>query len=120
MPYGPHTDEDRERMLATLGIGGVDELFADIPAPLRASRLDLPEPEPELELAARLEGLAAKNRTDLASFLGAGRLSPLDAGGGRPASPAGRVVHGLHARTSPRSARGRSRASTSTSRSSPS
>ncbi len=72
MPYGPHTDEDRERMLATLGIGGVDELFADIPAPLRASRLDLPEPEPELQLAARLEGLAAKNRTDLASFLGAG------------------------------------------------
>ena len=50
----------------------VDELFADIPAPLRASRLDLPEPEPELELAARLEGLAGKNRTDLASFLGAG------------------------------------------------
>jgi len=59
-------------MLATLGIGGVDELFADIPAPLRASRLDLPEPEPELQLAARLEGLAGKNRTNLASFLGAG------------------------------------------------
>ena len=72
MPYGPHTDEDRERMLATLGIGDVDELFADIPAPLRASRLDLPEPEPELQLAARLEALAGRNRTDLASFLGAG------------------------------------------------
>jgi glycine dehydrogenase subunit 1 len=72
MPYGPHTADDRERMLAALGIDNVDELFADIPAPLRASRLDLPEPEPELELAARLEGLAARNRTDLASFLGAG------------------------------------------------
>ena len=72
MPYGPHTADDRERMLAALGIDSVDELFADIPAPLRASRLDLPEPEPELELAARLEGLAARNRTDLASFLGAG------------------------------------------------
>ena len=72
MPYGPHTADDRERMFAALGIDSVDELFADIPAPLRASRLDLPEPEPELELAARLEGLAARNRTDLASFLGAG------------------------------------------------
>ncbi len=72
MPYGPHTADDRERMLAALGIASVDELFADIPIALRASRLDLPEPEPELELASRLEGLAARNRTDLASFLGAG------------------------------------------------
>jgi glycine dehydrogenase subunit 1 len=72
MPYGPHTASDRERMLAALGIDSVDALFADIPENLRASRLDLPDPEPELELAARLTGLAARNRTDLASFLGAG------------------------------------------------
>jgi glycine cleavage system P protein (glycine dehydrogenase) subunit 1 len=72
MPYGPHTADDRERMLAALGIASVDELFADIPPAMRASRLDLPDPEPELELAARLQGLAARNRTDLASFLGAG------------------------------------------------
>ena len=72
MPYGPHSPGDRERMLAALGIGSVDELFADIPEPLRASPLELPEPEPELELAARLQGLANRNRTDLASFLGAG------------------------------------------------
>src|SRR4051812_50017286 len=72
MPYGPHTAGDRARMLAALGIDSVDRLFEDIPEALRASRLDLPEPEPELELAARLEGLAARNRTDLASFLGAG------------------------------------------------
>src|SRR6476660_6624204 len=72
MPYGPHTAGDRERMLAALGIASVDELFADIPEALRASQLDLPEPEPELELAARLQGLAGRNRTDLASFLGAG------------------------------------------------
>jgi glycine dehydrogenase subunit 1 len=72
MPYGPHTAGDRERMLATLGIASVDELFADIPEALRASHLDLPEPEPELELAARLQRLAGRNRIDLASFLGAG------------------------------------------------
>src|SRR6476661_4766405 len=72
MPYGPHTAGDRERMLAALGIDSVDALFADIPENLRASRLDLPGPEQELELAARLQGLAGRNRTDLASFLGAG------------------------------------------------
>ena len=72
MPYGPHTDADRARMLAVVGVSTIDELFADIPPELRASPLDLPEPEPELELAARLQGLAARNRTDLASFLGAG------------------------------------------------
>jgi len=72
MPYGPHTAGDRERMLSALGIASIDELFADIPTLLRAGRLDLPEPEPELELAARLQRMAGRNRTDLASFLGAG------------------------------------------------
>ena len=59
-------------MLAALGIESVDALFADIPEALRASPLNLPGPEPELELAARLQDLAARNRTGLASFLGAG------------------------------------------------
>src|SRR3954454_22492092 len=72
MPYGPHTDADRAHMLAAIGVASVDDLFADIPVALRASRLDLPDPEPELELAARLQALAGRNRTDLASFLGAG------------------------------------------------
>jgi glycine dehydrogenase subunit 1 len=72
MPYGPHTTADRQRMLDALGIASVDELFDDIPESLRASELRLPEPEPELELTARLTDLAARNRTDLISFLGGG------------------------------------------------
>ncbi len=72
MPYGPHTASDRARMLAALGLTSVDQLFEDIPAEMRASTLNLPEPEPELELAARLSDLAARNRGDLTSFLGAG------------------------------------------------
>jgi glycine dehydrogenase subunit 1 len=72
MPYGPHTAADRARMLGVLGLTSVDQLFDDIPEALRASPLDLPEPEPELELAARLSDLAGRNRTGLASFLGAG------------------------------------------------
>ncbi len=72
MPYGPHTASDRERMLTALGLSSVDELFLDIPEELRASPLRLPDPVPELELATRLRGLAARNRVDLVSFLGAG------------------------------------------------
>jgi len=72
MPYGPHTAADRAKMLGALGLSSIDQLFDDIPVALRASRLDLPDPEPELELAARLSALAARNRIDLASFLGAG------------------------------------------------
>ena len=72
MAYGPHTPADRERMLAALGMTSVDELFADIPAGLRASPLKLDPPEPEQRLMARLGDLAGRNRVDLASFLGAG------------------------------------------------
>ncbi len=72
MPYGPHTGDDRARMLAALGIDSVDRLFDDIPAHLQASELRLPPPEPELQLSVHLAALAAENRTDLASFLGAG------------------------------------------------
>src|SRR6187397_1721032 len=72
MPYGPHAAEDRARMLETIGVSSVDDLFEDIPEALRSSPLRLDDPEPELNLAARLQALAARNRVDLASFLGAG------------------------------------------------
>jgi len=59
-------------MLEAIGIDSVDRLFDDIPEALRADALRLDPPEPELQLSARLLALAARNRTDLASFLGAG------------------------------------------------
>ena len=59
-------------MLALLDLDSVEQLFDDIPEPVRAARLDLPEPVPEMMLSAELSALAASNRTDLASFLGAG------------------------------------------------
>jgi len=72
MAYSPHTAADRARMLAAVGARSIDELFADIPAELRAGGLNLPAADSEAELAARLRRLAAANRVDLASFLGAG------------------------------------------------
>ena len=72
MPYGPHTPADRERMLGALGIASVEELFDDIPAAVRSSGIDLPAAQDELTLSTRLSTLAARNRVDLAAFLGAG------------------------------------------------
>jgi glycine dehydrogenase subunit 1 len=72
MPYGPHAADDRARMLEVIGIDSVDRLFDDIPEALRSGPLRLGPPEPELELSVRMATLASRNRTDLASFLGAG------------------------------------------------
>ena len=72
--YIPNTEEDRQAMLRTLGIGSVEELFIDIPAQYRDLPLDLPAPLSELELRRELEALAARNRNirECTSFLGAG------------------------------------------------
>ena len=72
--YIPNTAADRQEMLQTLGIGSVEELFADIPEALRNPPLDLPPPMSELELRAELGSLASQNLQlqDRASFLGAG------------------------------------------------
>src|SRR6186713_3224646 len=72
MPYGPHVADDRARMLEAIGIASVDALFDDIPEALRSSPLRLDPPEDEQSLMARMAGLAARNRIELASFLGAG------------------------------------------------
>jgi len=72
MSYSPHTASDRERMLAAIGVGSVDDLFADIPAAVRATRFDLPAPLAEQEVRAELSRLAGQNRIPRVSFLGAG------------------------------------------------
>jgi glycine dehydrogenase subunit 1 len=72
MSYSPHTAADRERMLASIGVASVDDLFADIPAVVRAARFDLPDPLTEQEVRAELSRLAGRNRIPRISFLGAG------------------------------------------------
>lgn len=73
--YLPLTAADRQAMLAAIGAGATQELFADIPSGLRlAGRLDLPEALAEPDLARHLQALAKKNASfaDYACFLGAG------------------------------------------------
>ena len=72
MTYTPHTDADRARMLAAIGVEGVDDLFADIPAAVRASEWAVPEPLVEQEVRSELTRLAGRNRIPDVSFLGAG------------------------------------------------
>ena len=72
MAYSPHTDADRERMLSVIGVSSVDELFADIPTSVRATRFELPPPLTEQEVRAELLRLAGRNAIPRISFLGAG------------------------------------------------
>ncbi len=71
--FVPHTDTDIEGMLADLGLGSVDELFAVVPAALRlAGGLDLPAGRSEADTLEHLGALAGRNRADLVCFAGAG------------------------------------------------
>jgi glycine dehydrogenase subunit 1 len=73
--YTSATDADRRAMLDSIGVGSIDELFAEIPADLRLGRpLDLPPGLSETECFDQLAGLAERNAhadTELC-FLGAG------------------------------------------------
>jgi glycine dehydrogenase subunit 1 len=73
--YTSATDADRRAMLETIGVGSIDELFADVPAALRLGRsLALPAGMAEQEVYEHLRELASRNVSceDEVSFLGAG------------------------------------------------
>jgi glycine dehydrogenase subunit 1 len=73
MRYLPKSASERQEMLASIGAGSAEELFASIPAPLRLSRaLDLPGPMSEAEIIAWFRARAAENSVGYTSFLGAG------------------------------------------------
>jgi glycine dehydrogenase subunit 1 len=74
--YTPHTPQDVAAMLAAIGgVRSIDDLFAHIPAGLRATgAVALPAGMTEVELRQKVEGLAARNggAHGTAVFLGAG------------------------------------------------
>jgi glycine dehydrogenase subunit 1 len=72
--YTSATDADRAEMLAAIGVGSIDELFADVPAGLRIEGLSIDEGLAEQEVYEELRGLAARNVSteDEVSFLGGG------------------------------------------------
>ncbi len=70
----PHTEDDVAAMLAAIGVHSLDDLFADIPADLRArARIALPDGLSEAEVRAYFEARAAQNFARLERcFAGAG------------------------------------------------
>ena len=71
--YSPHTADDVAAMLATIGVGSIEELFAHIPESLRAkAAIALPPGLTEPELRREFEALAGQNGGGAAVFLGAG------------------------------------------------
>ena len=74
MSYSPSTDADRARMLRTIGVDSIDDLFVDIPDAHRDPALDLPEALPEIDVLRLVRGLADQNQVPegVPSFLGAG------------------------------------------------
>jgi glycine cleavage system P protein (glycine dehydrogenase) subunit 1 len=73
--YTSATDDDRRAMLEAIGVGSVEELFAEIPEGVRyRDRLDIPAGMSETEVFDHLRTLAAKNVSadDEVSFVGAG------------------------------------------------
>ena len=74
MSYVPHTDAEREAMLARIGVETVDDLFGDIPSQHLYPDIALPEPLSEPEILAELQDMSEAN-VDVghtACFLGAG------------------------------------------------
>jgi glycine dehydrogenase subunit 1 len=73
--YTSVTDADLREMLETIGVSSIENLFGDIPSPLRLDRpLAFDEGLSEQEVLVELQALAAKNVSteDELSFLGAG------------------------------------------------
>ena len=70
--YIPATAEERQAMLAYLGLGSTDDLFAAVPESVRVRSLDLPEGMSEMEVSRRMRGMADKNVRFRSVFRGAG------------------------------------------------
>jgi glycine dehydrogenase subunit 1 len=77
MRYIPNSPEEREEMLATVGLANAAELFRSIPAEVQLGRkLDITDPLAESEVIAEMERMAARNTAATKpSFLGAGVYS---------------------------------------------
>ncbi|MFO7584971.1 MAG: aminomethyl-transferring glycine dehydrogenase subunit GcvPA [Anaerolineales bacterium] len=75
MTYIPISPQEREAMLAEIGVESLDALFDAVPANHRFPKLDLPTALTEMEAAGLLAEIASSNENvhgDLVSFLGAG------------------------------------------------
>jgi len=72
MPFIPHTAEEVDAMLTTIGVDSIEELFEEIPGDIRAGSLRrVPEGISEMEMLAEMSRRARQDEVDVC-FLGAG------------------------------------------------
>jgi len=73
MRYIPHTLQQKEDMLNSIGVKNINILFEDIPKSIRLKdKLNLPNIYSELELTRYLKKLSSKNVQEFISFSGGG------------------------------------------------
>ncbi len=74
MRYIPHTLDDIQKMLSSIGVKELDDLFRTIPDEIKLKKpLDLPAPLSEVKLLETLENLSAKNNGySFDAFIGGG------------------------------------------------
>ena len=74
MNYIPHTDAERNEMLARIGAKDIADLFTAVPEKYRFPKLDLPEAVTEMEVMWEMNALSDANSdaSHYACFLGAG------------------------------------------------
>jgi len=74
MSYIPHTELERQQMLASIGVTTIEDLFDAVPPAHRFPRLDLPEAMSEMEITAEMQALSEVNEHagNFAMFRGAG------------------------------------------------
>ena len=73
MDYCPHTSDDIAQMQAAIGVGNIEELFADIPQKFRLKQMpDMPASLSEQETLALMQAISLKNRTPRMTLTGAG------------------------------------------------
>ena len=71
--YVPSTAQERQKMLASIGLCSIDELFSHIPDSLKLKgELNLPSGKSELEVCRTMEHIAAQNIVFDSIFRGAG------------------------------------------------
>jgi len=72
--YIPHTDAERQQMLAEIGVTTIEDLFEAVPSSHRFPKLDLPKPMSEMEVMAEMLSISDANdhAQDFAVFRGAG------------------------------------------------
>ena len=70
--YIPATREERQKMLETIGLTSMDQLYSIVPEEALLKELNIPEGMSELEVAQKVSAMAGENKQFRSIFRGAG------------------------------------------------